>query len=658
MSDFQYLQPITKPPYLAARRGTSYFSSMPHTVTFLPSNKSGPVPPGTRISDAATLLGETGLHLECGGKGTCGGCLVDLVRGTVGNKGKTVNVPPGGSPVRLRACQCTVSGDAELFVVFGKAHEAQTMVLGKDITAIDPALLPSANDLSPVVETVSLRVKEPSAETDGTDLSRLEKALSEKSGRAEFRCGRDVLSSLPGALRSQGGLATVRIKREPGSPEIVSVNPGAAVEKNIGIACDIGTTTISLHCVDLATGAVLASKSDYNAQIRRGADVISRIEYAKNEKRLAEMRSLVLSTVNGLIDSALDELKIPADSVFNVAIAGNTTMMHLLLGLPPQAIRESPYVPVVNAPGVMTAAETGIHANPHAAVSFAPGVGSYVGGDITSGLLVTPMIDDAKNISLFMDIGTNGEIAIGNAEFLMAAACSAGPAFEGSGIKCGMRAATGAIESFETDPEMKNVKYGVIGAGKPKGICGSGLIAVLGELYAKGLIDRSGRIADRTPPARIARIDGTKGLVLVKSAAGYGAREIVVTEADIENLVRTKAAIYAACDLMLSNIGLTFESISHVYIAGGFGRFVDVEKAVRIGMLPDIPRDRFSYLGNSSLTGATMALVSKARRAQLAALAQKMTYIDLSSDNRYMDAYVAALFLPHTDLGRFPSMKQ
>jgi uncharacterized 2Fe-2S/4Fe-4S cluster protein (DUF4445 family) len=346
----------------------------------------------------------------------------------------------------------------------------------------------------------------------------------------------------------------------------------------------------------------------------------------------------------------------PAGSVYNIAIAGNTTMVHLLLGLQPQSIRESPYVPVVNAPGIVAAGEIGLHAHPLAAVSFAPGVGSYVGGDITSGLLATPMINDKKNISLFMDIGTNGEIVIGNAEFLMAAACSAGPAFEGSGIKCGMRAAAGAIESFEIDPKMQNVKYSVIGGGKPKGICGSGLISLLGELYTKGLIDRDGKIADSVPVSRVPKIEGVRGLVLVKSAAAYANREIVITEADIENLIRTKGAIYAACDLMLSNIGLTFQSITQVYIAGGFGRFINIEHAVRIGMLPDIPRERFSYLGNSSLTGATLALLSKSRRDELAALAKRMTYIDLSADNRYMDAYVAALFLPHTDMGRFPSV--
>lgn len=634
-----------------------YFSSMP-TITFLPSQKNGHVPAGTRLTDAATMLAETDLHLECGGKGTCHKCLVELVEGCVEIKGRKFSVAPPDEPLKVLSCQCLVCGDAIFTILPGKAEEAATMSLGKDIMAIALELFPAAKDISPIVKTYSLCVEPVAPENNGSDFQRLEKQLRKAvETAAGMRCELPALKKLPEALRAQNGHITVRARDEGSGLIVESVEPGDTAQRSVGIACDIGTTTVSIHCVDMSDGKILASRSDYNAQIRRGADVIARIEYAKTEKRQEEMRSLVLATINGLIDDCLREIKIPAGSVYNIAVAGNTTMAHLLLGLPPQRIRESPYVPVVNAPAIMAAGEIGLHAHPLAAVSFAPGVGSYVGGDITSGLLATPMINDAKSVSLFMDIGTNGEIVIGNAEFLMAAACSAGPAFEGSGIKCGMRAAAGAIESFEIDPKMQNVKYSVIGGGKPRGICGSGLISLLGELYSKRLIDRDGKIADSVPVSRVPKIEGTRGLVLVKSIGGYAGKEIVITEADIENLIRTKGAIYAACDLILSNIGLTFQSISHVYIAGGFGRFINIEHAVRIGMLPDIPRDKFSYLGNSSLTGATLALLSKARRDQLKDLAKRMTYIDLSSDNKYMEAYVAALFLPHTDMGRFPSVK-
>jgi uncharacterized 2Fe-2S/4Fe-4S cluster protein (DUF4445 family) len=630
---------------------------MTHTITFLPSNKTGIVSDGVLLSDVASLITETDLHLECGGKGTCGKCLVDLVSGSVEVKGRRISAQAGGQPRQVLSCQSTVCEDATVAIKSSLAGQAESMSLGKDLLAIDPALLPDKKDISPVIRKLVLRVAQPSLEQNLSDFQRLERQIQKETGiGASVNCGLEVLRRLAHVLRKQDGLVTVRLCSDNLALSIVDISEGEMPSSgDVGIACDIGTTTVSIHCIDLETGKILSSKSDYNAQVRRGADIISRIEYAKTGQRLEEMRQLVLSTINGLIAAASAEVDIPQHAIFNMAIAGNTTMIHLLLGLQPQYIRESPYVPTVNALPVLPGSGVGLTLHPESAVSFAPGVGSYVGGDITSGLLTTPMIHEHERISLFLDIGTNGEIAIGNAEFLMTCACSAGPAFEGSGIQCGMRAATGAIESFDVDPAMDNVGYGVIGGGKPSGICGSGLISLIGELYTKGIIDHSGKLSARAPVSRTTRIDGTKGLVLVKAQDALHDRDIVITEADIDNLVRTKAAIYAACDLLLSNVGLTIGSIAHVYIAGGFGRFIDIEKAVRIGLLPDISRDKFTYLGNSSLTGATLALLSQKRRDELVSLAKRMTYVDLSSDHRYMDAYVAALFLPHTDMARFPS---
>ena len=630
---------------------------MAHTITFLPSKKSGTAPSGTLLSDVASMITETDLHLECAGKGTCGKCLVELVSGSVEVKGRRISVTAGDAPKQVLSCQSIVCGDATVAIKSNLAGEAASMSLGKDIAAIDPALLPEKKDISPVIKKLVLRVEQPSLDRNLSDFQRLERQIQKETGSpAAIRCGIRVLRELADVLRKLDGLVTIWLRDEAGTKTIVSIVAGEFTSHDIGIACDIGTTTVSVHCIDLETGAVLSSKSDYNSQIRRGADIISRIEYAKTGKRLEEMRHLVLSTINGLIAAACHDIEVRSDTVHNMAVAGNTTMVHLLLGLPPQYIRESPYVPTVNAPSFLSGSDVGLSINPDAEVSFAPGVGSYVGGDITSGLLTTPMINDREKTSLFMDIGTNGEIAIGNAEFLMTCACSAGPAFEGSGIKCGMRAATGAIESFDIKGTMENACYGVIGNGRPSGICGSGLISLIGELYTKGIIDHSGKLSDRAPATLTTLTEGTKGLVLVKAQDSLHHKDIVITEADIENLIRTKAAIYAACDLLLSNVGLTFESITHAYIAGGFGRFIDIEKAVRIGLLPDIPREKFTYLGNSSLTGATLALLSKTRRDELSLLAKRMTYIDLSSDHRYMDAYVAALFLPHTDMTRFPSV--
>jgi uncharacterized 2Fe-2S/4Fe-4S cluster protein (DUF4445 family) len=339
-------------------------------------------------------------------------------------------------------------------------------------------------------------------------------------------------------------------------------------------------------------------------------------------------------------------------------LAGNTTMIHLLLGLPPRYIREAPYVPTVNFVPELRAQEIGLKIDPQALVACAPGVGSYVGGDITSGLLCTDLPINSQDVFLFMDIGTNGEIVIGNADWMVGCACSAGPAFEGSGIKCGMRAAEGALERVAIGDDRETVKYSVIGGGKPAGICGSGLISLLGELFRQEIVDRSGRFFQSPGEGRIVQHEGRRAFLLADGEQALYGKDLLITEADLENLIRTKAAIYAACSLVLENVGLTWDSIARVYIAGGFGRYIRIADAVFIGMLPDLPLERFRYIGNSSLTGAYIALLSREHRRRLAEIAARITYLDLSSNPQYMDSYIKALFLPHTDLRQFPTVAE
>jgi uncharacterized 2Fe-2S/4Fe-4S cluster protein (DUF4445 family) len=279
-----------------------------------------------------------------------------------------------------------------------------------------------------------------------------------------------------------------------------------------------------------------------------------------------------------------------------------------------------------------------------------------VGGDITAGLLCTEIPKNHDEVFLFLDIGTNGEIVLGNADWMVACACSAGPAFEGSGIKCGTRATFGAIEYLEISEDAREVRYDVIGETKPAGICGSGLICLLGELLVRGVVDQSGHFNTEIDTDRIVPHGSSRAFVLEWGKNTESGEDLVITEPDIENLMRTKAAIYGACALILANVGLGWDAISRIYIAGGFGRYIQIEDAVMIGLLPDLPYDRFTYIGNSALTGAYTALLSREHRQLLGEIANKMTYIDLSSDPHYMDAYVSALFLPHTDLAQFPSV--
>jgi uncharacterized 2Fe-2S/4Fe-4S cluster protein (DUF4445 family) len=326
--------------------------------------------------------------------------------------------------------------------------------------------------------------------------------------------------------------------------------------------------------------------------------------------------------------------------------------------LDPENIRLEPYTPVAYQVPFLTAKETGIDINPHSWISIAPSVGSYVGGDITSGLLCTSMATDSEEINLFIDIGTNGEMVIGNNDFLMCCACSAGPAFEGGGIEFGMRAATGAIEKVEVDKVTGKATFQTIGNVKPKGICGSGMIDLIAKLFLSNWIGANGKL-DRSGKSPAIVTEGRNAFYILATAEESSmAKPIIIKELDIENIIRAKAAIYSAFSLMVKNLSIEFDDISTIYIAGGFGRFLDIEMAIVLGLLPDVPREKFKYIGNSSLTGAYMVLVSQDYREKQKELAGKMTYLDIGSIPGYMDEYTGAMFLPHTNANLFPTVKK
>jgi uncharacterized 2Fe-2S/4Fe-4S cluster protein (DUF4445 family) len=602
------------------------------SVHFLPADVVAEVPSGTFIHEAAIRAGLVTLELPCGGQGSCGQCLVELI-GANGDGGRLV-----------MACQTRVSRD--LTVRVPETHELAMRVVADSHFLINEDVLPERDRLSPLCRLVRLRVPPASIEEHYSDWTRLVRELCRGNGMQVISAPLGVLRNLAHALRDEDGKVTVLVQETAAGLSVLEIEAGHTARRLFGLAVDIGTTTIAAQLVDLEDGRVLATGASYNAQIRRGADVISRIDYARDARRQKELRSLALETVNTLIGEMRRDAAVEAQDIRAAFVAGNTTMIHLLLGLPPRHIREAPYVPTVNPVPALTGEAVGFDIHPQAVVEFAPGVGSYVGGDITAGLLATELATNHDEVFLFLDIGTNGEIVIGNAEWMVGCACSAGPAFEGSGVKCGMRATSGAIEHIEIDPDGRSLRYKVIGGGKPAGICGSGLISLVGEMLKRGILDQSGRLQ-------------TGQVFLIESAERTATGEdLAITAADLENLVRTKAAIYAACARILENVGLQWSAISRVYIAGGFGRYIQVADAVLIGMLPDLAHEKFRYIGNSALTGAYIALLSRDHRRRLGEIAARMTYLDLSSDPRYMDSYIQAMFLPHTDLNQFPTVKK
>ena len=409
--------------------------------------------------------------------------------------------------------------------------------------------------------------------------------------------------------------------------------------------------------VDLGTRATLGRESEYNAQISCGDDVISRIVYSTKKDGLSRLQGLVAGTINTLVDRLLEKTGVERDDIVSLVAAGNTTMVHLFYGIDPRHIRAEPYIPTMNFIPTVEAARLGLRIARGARVYCVPGRASYVGGDITAGLLASGVFRSDK-LTLFIDIGTNGEMALGNAEWLLSCACSAGPAFEGGSVKHGMRAVMGAIEIVRINPDTLEPMIVTIGQQRAKGICGSGLIDAVAELFLTGIINEKGKFNLDLGHPRIRVAGGTAEYVLVAAADSAIGADITITEADLDNLIRTKGAIYAGIATLLEQMEMTVDAIEQVYIGGGFGRYLELDQAITIGLLPEVAEEKVKYVGNSSLLGAHLVLLSQSARDSAGEIARSMTYLELSTNPGFMDNYVSALFLPHTDQHLFPSVLQ
>jgi len=632
------------------KRGLSSF-----LVKFLPFEASVEASSGTILLDAIKRAGLP-LRATCGGKGTCGECIVQIL------SGKSQAKPSASLSNELAlqnyrlSCQTRVMDNLEVQlprfqeISFKTVAESKYFERWKDrITGF--------YEINPPLRKIDLALPSPTLEDNSSDLKRLERELKKRGVPELIDCEYSVLKKLAHASRKDGGKVSVILLLTGKGASIIDVIPQSARKKYYGLACDIGTSTVALHLVDLQDGQIQSTASSLNQQITCGEDIISRINYAQNPERLKKLQELIISTVNNLISRAAQSTRISASDIYYASVSGNATMIHLFLNLEPRYIREAPYIPTFNRLPYILARDLGLKINQEGRVHCSPAVGSYVGGDITAGLLCTPLLRDSKKISLFIDIGTNGELVIGNKDWLMTCACSAGPAFEGSGTKCGMPASEGAIEEIKI-AESGKLEYRVIAGAKPRGICGSGLIDLLAELFIHGYIDRQGKFNERKISKRIVEDEEGRAFLIEKSKNCFWGKELIITENDISNLIRTKGAVFSACSVLLKKVGLKYKDIDSVYIAGGFGEHLSIENAVRIGLLPDIERSRFHYLGNSSLFGAYLILLSDRNKDLAAKIAEKMTYIELNSEPTYMTEYTGSLFLPHTDLKLFPSVQQ
>lgn len=635
-------------------------------ITFESTGKTGKtieVPPGTELLEAARAA-DIEIDAPCGGKGACGKCIAHIKNGGVDSDSLGRLSAEKVNDGYVLACRCKIKNTpVTVDIPESLGKENGRFIDESDEThRIRDCFIKDHHTPQSLSGKVFLQVPQPRLQDGLSDIDRIARAFRQIHNS-------DILFSLPAlrqtasALREQNGAVTLSISSmpHPGGdfsfpPQVVAVEPGDTRSRHFGIAVDIGTTTVAVQLVDLTGGKVMTTRTAYNDQLSCGLDVISRINYALKPHRLDELRSRVIKTINRLIHQLCREHQLQPPEILDAVIAGNTTMIHLFLGMDPEYIRLEPYTPTVMNTPPLTAGQTGIDIHPQSYLYICPSVGSYVGGDITSGLLCTK-ICKGEDIHLFIDIGTNGELVIGNHDFLVTCACSAGPAFEGGGIDHGMRAADGAIDNVEINPDTGEPQYRAIGSAKPKGICGSGMISLLANLFRTGWLDAAGKL-NREKVSPNIEINGRNACYIVVQADETATGQpITVNERDIENIIRAKAAIYSAAALMLEQLGLDFDSLANIYIAGGFGRFLNIENAITLGLLPDVPREKFHYIGNSSLTGAYLTLVSQEHRQKQIELTNRMTYMELSTEPSYMHQYTGALFIPHTESNLFPSVK-
>ena len=594
--------------------------------------------------------------MPCGGQGRCGRCAVVVERGNARRRSTMrLSVDDLTAGFAL-ACQTVIEGDLEIFV---PPQEEITRHLTSEKTAAKVSV-PFEYDwrAHQSVQKYFVELEPPSLADNTDDLARLERELARQYDIRNLHAPLSILRMLARTLREAEWRVTVVIDRSDGQARLVDILPGDQSYELYGAAVDIGTTTVTVYLVDLVSGEVVETAADYNGQIKRGEDVISRIIYAsKDGGGLLELQSLVATTINKLVERTTLRRKIHPHDIYKITIVGNSTMMHILLGLTPDPIRLTPYITTANHTPQVLASEINLNIHPQATVDSLPGVASFMGADITAGVLSSG-VNDTDKVTLFLDIGTNGEMVFGTREWLVSCACSAGPAFEGAGVYHGMRATTGAIEEVWINGETKEPTLRVIGGEKPRGLCGSGLISLLAEMFITGVMDKAGNINLDLPNARTRKGEHGAEYVIAWASESDTGEDIVITKPDVDNLLRAKAAIYAGYVMLAHSVGMTMADVEQMLIGGSFGQYLNIEKAVEIGLLPDLPWDRFHFLGNTAARGAYMALLRHDARDAIAEIASKMTYIELAADNAFTDKFMAALFLQHTDMNAFPSVQK
>jgi uncharacterized 2Fe-2S/4Fe-4S cluster protein (DUF4445 family) len=646
-----------------------------HRITFLPEKKQVEVDEGTLLIEAAEKAGVY-LNSLCGGEGVCGKCRVQIVKGKARVDSNSVafftkeEIEKG----YVLACQTRVREDLEILIP-PESRLEEEQILGEplekkqktwresppihysepDWVSLHKRPSDPASLFEPLTNKIYLELPRPTIDDNIPDSGRIVRELRRKLKYSSYEMTLSCLREMFIKIRRPDWKITATVSRHNGMGQILQIEEGNTADKNYGAAVDVGTTTVVAQLVDLKTGKVIGVEGNHNLQAHYGEDVLSRIAYVCGKGSLDLLQKAVVENINKLVETLARTKGVSTEDITCMVAAGNTTMSHILLGLMPCSIRDDPYVPTVDLYPPVSAKEIGIQINPEGIIRILPSIASYIGGDTVAGVLACNMADRPETTCL-IDIGTNGEIVIGNNEWMLSCSASAGPAFEGGDTKWGMRATRGAIEKVEMIDGK--VRYETIGKVKPRGICGSGLIDLIYELAKHKILEIDAKFSNSLKDRRIVRGENGMEYIVAFPEETETGEALTIAQTDIDNIMRSKAAIFAAIKSLIDYAGLTFDKLEKIYVAGGFGNYLNIEKAVGIGLLPDIPRERIEFVGNSSLMGARMALLSFHVFEKAVGISQSITNIELSKFALFADEYMASLYLPHIDRERlFPSVK-
>ena len=626
------------------------------TVRFVEEGKEIAVPKGTTVLDAAIAAGIF-INSVCGGVGRCGKCKIIAKGDFKADKTELITDVEEKKGMSL-ACLTKVFGDLEVDIPKESKLDIHQILEKCSLIEIEQP--------KPLIWKHFLKLDPPSIDNNISDFDRIKQYLLKVVNEPDLTDEKiiapiSILRKLPQLLHEHGWAVTVTVAMFEEYIELLHIEVGDTTDQNYGLCVDVGTTTIVTELIDLNTGKSLGCTSNYNKQKICGEDVLSRIMYSE-EHGVAKLQELVIENVNFLISEVIKEANeeshnIKKEDISYLVFAGNTTMTHMLLGLEPTYIRRDPYIPTVNLVPPLKAQELQIKINPEGIIYALPSRSSWVGGDITADIMATNL-HHLDELSMMIDVGTNGEVVLGNSDWLIGCSCSAGPAFEGGEVQFGMNASLGAIEKIQLTDDL-NVRYKTIGNAPPRGICGSGLIDIMAELFMHKALDRNGKFRSMDT-ARLKIVDNEPVFVIAyaKETGFEHKQDIYITETDIKNILRTKASVFAACYVLLKSLGYSFNDLTNIFIAGGFGNYLDTKKAIMLGLLPDVPLEKFNFIGNGSLAGTYLTLLSEDRKIEAEKIFEKLTYIELSVSNQFYNEFLSALFLPHTNISLFPTVKE